>query len=90
MIIDVQFDTKTKSLSAKLGGEEIKDIASITIFGQGENQGSIEVRTVEMLDDDQAVKVTKIFADEQEAPEKETEDEDIDYAEMRKKLGLTK
>ena len=65
--ISVQFDTVSKDLDVTLDGEKVENVTSIEIYAYKEgssDKGYVELRTVEVLEDDKIIKVIRLSADE--------------------------
>jgi len=62
--ISVEFDTVTKDLSVVMDGQPVENVREISCYSYDENKGSVEIRTVETMQDDGMMKVVRILANE--------------------------
>ena len=58
------FDTKSKALSVTKDGKKLKDVSGVEFYAYGE-QGGVEIRSVNMNEEESFVTITKIMANEQ-------------------------
>jgi len=75
MIVSVNFDTQTKALDVNLDGKKMDNVSEIQFYTFNE-QGSIEIRQCEMLEEEKCYKITKIIANEQNEYEVKEEIDD--------------
>jgi len=64
--IITSFNTQTKAFSVAIDDKKIKNVSAVEFYGLGDDKAYCEITTVEAIEEEKVVKVTRIAASEED------------------------